>query len=143
MSVKFTADQFTAISSTTTAEDKAKFANKLVRFIESDFDRAKFKNPLYTSLSFLWGHIANYNIDGFYGTWCRRTFDKLAFLQRIAERPTYGDPSACWVDVEQAIRDWVREQGLVEKYKTLHEQEVEQRERAELARLQAKYGETA
>jgi len=48
------------------ADQKAKFANMLMKFIVEDFPRSKFHEKLYQRLSSTFGHIAWYNRDGFY-----------------------------------------------------------------------------
>ncbi len=55
----FEPDHFTA-TQWSTAEDKAKFANALMKFIAHEFPRQSFSNALYQRLSNTFGHIANY-----------------------------------------------------------------------------------
>ena len=59
----FEPDQFIA-TQWSTAEDKAKFANALMKFIAHEFPRQSFSKALYQRLSNTFGHIANYNRDG-------------------------------------------------------------------------------
>ena len=63
----FTADQFAA-TQWETAQGKADFGNKLCKFIAADFKQSLFTKPLYGRLSNCFGHIAHYNIHGFFET---------------------------------------------------------------------------
>lgn len=140
MNKPFTAEQFTAYDSGyETAESKAKFANHLVRFIESDFKWTLFYDWFYTRLSMTFGHIAEFTRTGFYGVWCSDTESKLAFLRNIRDSRSFGEPTHCMVDVENAIRKWLTESGYLKRYENLLTKEIEAKERAELARLKAKY----
>ena len=56
----FEPDHFTA-TQWSTAEDKAKFANALMKFIAHEFPRQSFSKTLYQRLSNTFGHIAHYN----------------------------------------------------------------------------------
>ena len=53
----FEPDHFTA-TQWSTAEDKAKFANALMKFIAQEFPRPAFSKALYQRLSNTFGHIA-------------------------------------------------------------------------------------
>ena len=55
----FQPDQFIA-TQWSTAEDKAKFANALMKFIAHEFPRQSFSKALYQRLSNTFGHIAQY-----------------------------------------------------------------------------------
>lgn len=52
-----------------TAEEKAKIANKMTRFILGGFQQGSFTNAIYKHLHSMFGHIAHYNILGFYEEW--------------------------------------------------------------------------
>jgi len=71
------------------ASDKAKFANHFVRFVESGYRRTLFFKWFYTRLSMTFGHIAHYNIDGFYAEWFADGGE--CFLAHAAMYPCYGD----------------------------------------------------
>ena len=58
----FTAAEFTA-TNWDSADDKAKFANALMKFIANEFPRQSFTKSLYRRLSNTFGHIANYAED--------------------------------------------------------------------------------
>lgn len=136
---KFTASQFVP-TEWDTAEQKAKFANQFVRFVNSDFKATLFPHWFYNRLSMTFGHIAHYNQGGFYQTWFADTQSKLDFLRRTTEHPHYGDPKFTYSDVEKILGAWVEEQRLCEKYVRQVNAETEYSERATLAHLKAKYG---
>jgi hypothetical protein len=147
MKRQFTAEQFTP-TEWNSAEDKAKFANHFVRFVESGYKPSLFEKWFYTRLSNTFGHIAHYDRGGFYATFFETLRDQLRFLEITAGNyglysdrsgGICGDPQFTYSDVERALRNWARENQLVEKAKAALGQETETAERAELARLQAKY----
>lgn len=135
----FSPDQFAAVEYGS-AEDKAKFANHLARFVESGFNPNLFPDWFYRRLLMTFGHIAHFNKGGFYSVWFRKTQSRRDFLCRIVDPPWSGGP---WGDVERALATWVIENDLVRVHDELFRAEVEDRERAELARLKAKYPEAA
>lgn len=138
--MKFTASQFTP-TKFDTAEDKAKFANQFVRFVESGFKWTIFPKWFYTRLSMTFGHIANFNQQGFYATWFGSTESKLAFLRQTLSGGQYGDPAYTYSDVEKALAAWVRERDFLTQYQLRSALDIERFERGELARLKAKYPE--
>lgn len=136
METKFTADQFTT-SVQYTGEEKAKFANHFVRFVRSDFKGTLFPKWFYTRLSMTFGHIAHYNLAGFYATFFETTQGKVEFLRQCAAYGCWGDPAYTYSDVGKALQPFVRDQ--IRDYVTRLSQEIEASERSELARLEAKY----
>ena len=64
------------------AEDKAKFANALMKFIANELPRQSFTKPLYQRLSNTFGHIAHHSLDGFYAVFFERDTDKVVFLEQ-------------------------------------------------------------
>jgi hypothetical protein len=135
---KFTAAQFTP-TEFYTAEDKAKFCNHFVRFVRSGFKETLFHKGFYNRLSNTFGHIAHYNRAGFYHVWFSSPGNRLEFLKRTAERRIYGSPEYTFCDCERVLAEWVRNSGLVEEYGAATRLALEKAERAELARLSAKY----
>lgn len=138
---RFMPDQFTATQHSTT-HDKAQFANRLTRFIESGFAPSHFTKPLYNRLSMTFGHIAHYNMAGFYCVWFVSPEDQLKWLEYVERGGAYGlngDPEFTYSDVEKVIAEWVRASGRIEKLRKGVQQDVEDQERAELVRLQRKY----
>jgi hypothetical protein len=134
----FTADQFTP-TKFDTAEQKAKFANHFVHFVESDFREMLFELWFYRKLSNCFQHIAHYNRDGFYETWFSTTEKRLDFLANAERGPAYGDPAWTYSDVERVLSKWVRDTNICNKYANLAYDQKQTLERAELARLKAKY----
>ena len=135
----FSADQFTA-TKWETASDKAAFANRFVRFVQSDFALKHFTEKFYLRLANTFGHIAHFNRGGFWDTFFTTTAEKFRFLEMTVQYPCYGDPAWTYGDVERAVREWLRADGTLARYRQQLAEETEAGERAQLARLQAKYG---
>lgn len=135
----FRSDQFVP-TEWSTAEEKAKFGNALLHFVQSEWRRTLFRKKFYQRLSVTFGHIAHYNIDGSYSTWFERDVDRLEFLRRTIRYPCYGDPRFTFCDVEQAIRNELRKLNLIPLYEQRIALATRKRELDELARLQKKYG---
>ncbi|MGA2620187.1 MAG: hypothetical protein ABSF26_21420 [Thermoguttaceae bacterium] len=123
-----------------TAQDKAAFAKQFVRFVQSDFAAKHFTDKFYRRLSNTFGNIAHYNRAGFWDEFFTTTADKVRFLEQTLQNPCYGDPAWTYSDVERALQAWLRADGTLERYRQRLAEETEAGERAELARLQAKYG---
>jgi len=123
--------------------DKAQFANHFVRFVESGFKRSLFHKRFYTRLSMMFGFIAHFNVDGFYATYFVTTAGRLAFVRACVTHPPYGDPAWTFSDVERELRSYLRESRVLEAVEHAHASAVEAAERAEYARLHAKYGPAA
>lgn len=123
------------------AKEKARFANGLARFIESGFEQGLFRPAIYSRLSLCFGHIAEYDRDGFYTTWFVNNERRLAWLGNAVGSAYRGrDLSRSFSDVEDRIADYIRASGLIERYEGMVAADIERKERATLARLQAKYG---
>lgn len=124
-----------------TAEEKAKIANKLTRFILGGFQQASFTKAMYQRLSNMFGHIAHYDIHGFYATW----FADIRCCRDWAEHITsswlsgIGDPAFTWSDVEKALIQWAKEYRIAEQLDELYRLDTEQKERTLLNALQRKY----
>ena len=103
----FTAAEFTP-TQWASAKDKAKFANALMKFIAHEFPRQSFTRSLYQRLSNTFGHIAHTNVDGFYGAFFERDFDKVVFLEQTLSWPHFGDPTFTFSDVERAVKRRLR-----------------------------------
>ena len=105
----FTADQFQG-TKWSTAEDKAKFANHFIRFVEGGYKWTVFPNWFYTRLSNCFGHIAHYNRLGFYETFFLDNADIGRFKQ-MTMSTVYGDPTWTYSDVEMALQKYFKSQG--------------------------------
>jgi hypothetical protein len=123
-----------------TADDKAKFANALMKFIANQLPRQSFTKPLYQRLSNTFGHIAHTNLEGFYGAFFERDFDKVVFLEQTLNWPHFGDPTFTFSDVERAIKRRLRAAKVIDIFRMLEADATRRRELAMLARLQEKYG---
>ena len=82
MTMTFTADQFTP-TKWETASDKAAFANRFVRFVQSDFAAKHFTDKFYRRLSNCFGMIAHYNRGGFWSEFFTTTEDKVRFWKDL------------------------------------------------------------
>jgi hypothetical protein len=134
----FTADQFTP-TRWEDAEEKARFARRFIRLVESDFAERDFPQALYRRLSSCFGHIAHYNRRGFYEEFFTATEGKVRFLRMTLAHSCCGDPAFTYSDVERALQSWLHQNGVLARYERRLAAEQEAAERAELARLQAKY----
>src|ERR1700677_4736091 len=139
MNPAFTAAEFTP-TQWASAEDKAKFANALMKFVANEFPRQSFTRSLYQRLSNTFGHIAHTNIEGFYGAFFERDFDKVVFLEQTLSWPHFGDPTFTFSDVEHAIKRRLRASKVLDIFRMPEADATRRRELATLARLQAKYG---
>jgi hypothetical protein len=137
---EFRAEDFTP-TKWATAEEKAKIANKLTRFILGGFRQGSFAKAMYQRLSNMFGHIAHYDINGFYTTWftdikaCRDWAEHIigSWLSGI------GDPQFTWSDVERSMIQWMQDNQIAEQLDGLYRQDVEQKELALLHALQQKH----
>jgi hypothetical protein len=134
----FTESEFTP-TEWETAQGKADFGNKLCKFIAADFKQSLFTKQLYGRLHNCFGHIAHYNIHGFFGTFFSDLTGKIEFLELSLQWPCYGDPTFTFCDVERAVIARLRKSGLLESYRALRVAEIEKAERMTLARLKAQY----
>ena len=132
---------FSAIQFTPTefysAQDKADYANRFVKFFQKDCPLSLFSNTFYTRTSHMWSHIAHYSKSGFYSTWFSTDETKLEFVRRVLNTSPCGGPRYTFSDVERALRAWVEGNALESFYacKLIVSQEAS--DRAELARLTA------
>jgi hypothetical protein len=137
----FTAKEFTP-TKWDDGQTKANFARQFVKFLESDFDQRQFSQAFYRRLSMTFGHIAHFNRQGFVETFFTTTTDKVRFLRMTLAHPCFGDPAFTYSDVERALQCWLRETGILARYEQRLADETEAAERAQLARLKAKYEST-
>lgn len=148
MKPTFTASQFTP-TQWDTAEQKAKFANQFVRFVDSDFKATIFPKWFYNKLSNTFGHIAHFNQGGFYDTFFSTLEGRVQFME-ITEGVAglygenglgiCGDPAFTYCDVERAVRGWCRKTGQLAKAQERLHVAREVADRAEYDRLSQKFG---
>lgn len=145
MKPEFDVSQFVSYekvyNATYTAEGKMKTAQALADFVLSDFSPKKWNKELYSKLSNMFHHIAEYDMGGFFDVWFSSDRKKLAWIKNAMEFQPCGDPRFTHCDVERAIRAWLSTSGLREMYQGRVAVDLEARERQELKRLQQKYGE--
>jgi len=125
------------------AEQKAKFANHFVRFVQADFPQSLFPKWFYTRLSMTFGHIAHYNQLGFWETYFTTLDDKIAFLEYTMQGGGYGDSTYTYSDVEKAIQSWLftneQEPWNLHALRQRLTKHTEINEREQLKYLQEKY----
>jgi hypothetical protein len=133
------ASTFTA-TKWTSADDKAKFGSTLLKFIAADFPKTGFKKPFYSRLSNTFGHIAHYDLNGFYAEFFENAGGKIEFLQQTLQWPCWGDPAYTYCDVERVIQARRRKSGILAIKQAELAPETRRRQLAALERLTAKYG---
>jgi hypothetical protein len=122
-----------------TAEDKAKFVKKFIKFVEKDFPQTMFDKKFYARLSMMFGHIAHYDVNGFWKTFFTNATDKIRFLEQTLNYPCYGDPTYTWSDAEKEIQGLLEEMEVLEKWQRIEAEENDSKERAEYQRLKKKF----
>lgn len=133
MEAEFTPTRFCPASS------KAWFTTHYLRFISSDFPRHQFTNRFYQQLMHTFGHIAHYALIGFWTEFFTSLDGKVEFLQQTVQHPCHGQPQHTWCDVERFIIRRLCQVDLLGFYRDALRQRQDSMERAELARLKAKY----
>jgi hypothetical protein len=99
-----------------TSEDKLKFRNALIRFLCNHCDRDRFTRRIYDGLYLHLGHIAHYNMAGFYAEWFEDPAARVRFLEHHAQQPVWGD----WRDVDLSLKQWIsgpEGQAVLERYR--------------------------
>jgi hypothetical protein len=134
----FTADQFTP-TRWENAEEKARFAPRFIRLVESDFAERGFPQALYRRLALTFGHISHYNRKGFCEDFFTATEGKARFLRMTLAHICCGDPTLTCSDVERALQSWLYQNVVLGRYERKLADEQKIAERVELAWLQAKY----
>ena len=122
-----------------TAEEKARFSNALLHFVDSGFARNLFTDRLYDRLSNCFGHIAHYNSTGFYEEWFLSLTAQVRFLEHTLRFPCYGDPEFTFSDVESEVQREVRNRNYLPRYRLLLAEEQRAVELALLQQLEGKY----
>jgi hypothetical protein len=122
-----------------TAEEKARFGNALLHFVDSGFTRNLFTDRLYGRLSNCFGHITHYNSTGFYEEWFSSLTAQVRFLEHTLRFPCYGDPAFTFSDVESEIQREIRNRNGLPRYQLLLAEEQRVAELTLLERLEGKY----
>lgn len=138
---EFTAHDFAA-TKFATAEDKAIWANKFTKFILGGFQRSSFKKEVYKQLQHMFGHCAEYDLNGFFSTWFEDTAKCLHWVETVATTwlAGIGQPQFTWSDVEIKVIQWIRDNDIHDQVAGVLQVETEQKERAALQILQHRYG---
>ena len=121
------------------AEQKAKFGSALLTFVAHDFPRSKFHESFYRRLSNTFGHIAHYDVVGFYEHFFLIAGDKLEFLEQCVTWPCHGDPTYTYSDVERAVGARLTQSQIVAILSSQITVERRRRELALLSELKARY----
>lgn len=90
-----------------TSQDKARFANQFIKFMMSDYDEDFFPKWFYNRLSMCFGHIAHYNLSGFYSHFFTNDEGKIKFVNMTMNHHCAGDPAYTYSDVEKAIQKYI------------------------------------
>lgn len=138
MSDVFKASQFVA-TKWSTADDKARFANHFVNFVEEGFPSSLFYLWFYKELSDCFGHIAHYDRAGFFGTFFSDEEGKVDFLKVCLEYPCYGSPKHTFCDVEIVLQDWLRENHVLDTQEDIAKEMLDQADWEQYQHLQKKF----
>jgi hypothetical protein len=102
-------------------------ANKITKFILNGFQRSSFTKGMYQRMSSMFGHIAEYDIQGFYTTWFADDTACLRWAENVVRGGVLGfvvgDPAWTWSDVEKAVQKWIAENHIVEQIKNCAKKE--------------------
>jgi len=118
----FQASHFTA-TKWNTAEDKARMANKITKFVLNGFQQPAFTKEIYKRFSTMFGHIAEYDIHGFYNVWFKDDAACLKWAENAMKGGVLGfvvgDPAWTWSDVEIALQEWMKENRIGEQIRMI------------------------
>ena len=134
---KFDPTQFTPTKGST-AQDKAKFANDFMAFVRSDFDRKKWNEAFYARLSLTFGHIAHYDLEGFWNTFFDTADHQRQFFDHTLRYTPAGDPTWTFSDVERAIQQALQQYGM-QRIENRLRVEKDAADRVTYERLKAKF----
>jgi len=134
----FSASQFIP-TKWSTAEDKAKFGNTFLHFVESDFARSLLTEKFYSRLSNCFSHIANHNCSQFYEEWFSSLSGQVRFLEHTLQFPCYGDPEFTFSDVEREVQRELRSRNYLARYQLRLAEEQRAAELTLLQHLEGKY----
>jgi len=121
------------------ADTKAWFAVHFLRFASADFPKHHFTQRFYDRVMNTFGMIAHYDRMGFWTEYFTSTAGKVEFIEQVIEWPCYGDPNDTFSDAEREIQRRLRQVDLLGLYRKLSRAERDTAERAEFARLKARF----
>ena len=117
-------------------EEKMKCYNWLKKFMLAGCPKKMWRKGAYNWLYLhLFGHIAHYNMYGFWETWFEREHTCHKWVDDIARRDCYGDPTWTWSDVEVAIKNWLKNGNLERVHAAIRGQFLKEMARAEQAKI--------
>lgn len=122
------------------AKAKELFERQFKRFVLKGFREQDFPKTFYRRLRNCFGFIAHYDRNVFYATYFTKPSGIVYFFHFVVKHPCYGDPEYTYSDVEKVLQEWVIRNGLLKQAKAMAATQAEKEERAELERLQVKYG---
>ena len=100
-----------------TTDEKAKFVKHFINFFDNGCKRSLFTKFFYNHLHLhFMGHIAHFDIDGFYGTHFDNPDKQYEFLSHASEARIYGDPEWTFSDAEEVLQIWINESGILDEY---------------------------
>lgn len=99
-----------------TVADKEKFARHYIKFVQARCPFEMLHKWFYECLTHLFMHIAHYNRFGFYEAWCDTAEKRFAFVRHHATFESMGDATWTWSDVEQTLKGWILESGILREY---------------------------
>ena len=123
----------------TPADTKAWFACHFLRFASADFPRHQFTERFYRQVMHTFGFIAHYDREGFWTEYFTGTTGKVEFIEQVVGHPCHGDPRHTFSDVERKIGLRLRQVDLLGFYRTANRHEQDAADRAEFARLKARF----
>jgi len=123
----------------TPAGTKAWFARHMLHFLASDCPRHQFTQRFHNQLVHCFGMVASYDRRGFWTEHFATTRGMAGFVEQVVRHPGHGMPNHAWHDVEREVSRRLRQSGLPDLYRRGAAGEQDAADRAELARLLAKY----
>jgi len=125
------------------AATKSWFVEHCTRFVSADFPRHQFTKRFYGQLIHCFGLIAVHDELGSWTEYFTYNAGKVEFLRQVVSHPCYGDPCHTFSDAEREIIRRLRRTDVLGFYRDRLCAEQDAADRAELARLIAKYGRDA
>jgi hypothetical protein len=127
----------------TPASTKTWFGRHMLHFLASGFPEHQFTQRFYGQLMHCFGFCACYDRAGFWTEHFASTRGRAAFVEQIAGHPGWGSPERTFCDVEREVSRRVRASKLHLHLLNHLCEEQEATDRAEFARLAAKYANPA
>jgi len=121
------------------SSNKAWFVAHCTRFVSADFPRHQFTRLFYGQLMHCFSMIAHYDLHGFWTEYFTTNTGKIEFLHQVLSHPCHGDPCHTFSDAEQEIIRRLGRTDVLGFYRQRLCTEQDAADRAELARLMAKY----